>query len=122
MKKNRRNDVKQISSLILFSLVFMLFYSSCNFQDEQDGILTSSNNADKTILDVAKAKLLSMGFDTLDIVDVGKYYQVENDVLVDKDALNHHLSTRQFTSNFYVPDSSVIRIAIDDKAISQTSG
>lgn len=122
MKKNRRNDVKQISSLILFSLVFMLFYSSCNFQEEQDGILTSSNNADKTILDVAKAKLLSMGFDTLDIVDVGKYYQVENDVLVDKDALNHHLSTRQFTSNFYVPDSSVIRIAIDDKAISQTSG
>ena len=86
MKKNRRNDVKQISSLILFSLVFMLFYSSCNFQEEQDGILTSSNNADKTILDVAKAKLLSMGFDTLDIVDVGKYYQVENDVLVDKDA------------------------------------
>lgn len=46
MKKNRRNDVKQISSLILFSLVLMLFYSSCNFQEEQDGILTSSNDAD----------------------------------------------------------------------------
>ena len=71
MKKNRRNDVKQISSLILFSLVFMLFYSSCNFQEEQDGILTSSNNADKTILDVAKAKPLSMGLILLTLLMLG---------------------------------------------------
>lgn len=121
MKRILCKTIKQISSVILVSLIFILFYS-CSTQDEKDDGLAFSSITGKTLTDIAKEKLLSMGFDTLDVVDVGKYYQVENDVLVDKDALANQIMTRQFTSNFYVADSSVIHVAVDYKTISASSG
>ena len=41
-----------------------------------------------TMQETREIEQVGLLLDTLDIVDVGKYYQVENDVLVDKDALN----------------------------------
>lgn len=111
---------KQISYLML--LPFLCLAYSCTLQDELDSGHTVSNDTEQTLMDIAKTKLLSMGFDTLGVEDVGKYYLVENDVLVDKDKLLSHIDTRQFTTNNVVADSSTIRIAVDASTISKTSG
>lgn len=111
---------RQLYLGIFFASLSFLVYS-CQV-DDNSLILEKEKLISIDSLSLVKNKLLSMGFDTLDVADVGKYYSVENDVLIDKASINSYLQTRQFTTNFVVKIGTTIRISIDGSTISKSSG
>lgn len=111
---------RQLYLGIFFASLSFLVYS-CQV-DDNSLILEKEKLISIDSLSLVKNKLLSMGFDTLDVADVGKYYSVENDVLIDKASINSYLQTRQFTTNFVVKTGTTIRISIDGSTISKSSG
>lgn len=113
-------NIKQ-SSALLFLLPILSFECSCSSFDELDSSLQNTDNSTQVLLEKAKSKLLAMGLDTLGMEDAGKYYLVENDILVEKQALLSNIETRQFSTQYVVPARSSVRIMVDN-SISSTSG
>lgn len=116
--KNRVFILKFSGVLIMYSL-FSVFVSSCSdfIEIEQPNVAKYAvRNAN-----FAKEKLFSMGFDTLDIKELGEYYLVENDILINKNSINSHPMTRQYMSNYVVSAGTTITVSVDN-TISETSG
>lgn len=106
---------------MIFFAPMSFLLSSCQV-DYNDFVVENEKQNSLDSLSLVKNKLFLMGFDTLDVADAGKYYLVENDVLIDKSSINSYVQTRQYTTNFVVKSGILIRISIDGSTISNTSG
>lgn len=110
--------MQSLEMLFVFFLISVLA-SSCSSMNDFEEENIAKNITSKT--DIIKLRLLSLGFDTLDVKDVGEYYVVENDILVNKKLIENHLETRQFTADYVVPTGASITISTDN-TISEKSG
>jgi hypothetical protein len=70
-------------------LLFAIYISSC---EKADNSGTRASTRNKTIPPSVKKFIYSLNFDTTNIQDIGKYYVVENDIMLAKDLLNTYKS------------------------------
>jgi len=103
---------KIILSFITF--VILLAVSSCN-KDVTDGIIDDTANDVESVLEQAKSRILSMGLDTTDMVEIDGYYVVENDILINKDSLFNALQTRQYHATYTVATGQTITICVNSQ-------
>lgn len=79
---------------------------SCS-DDATDGIDDNSINKAESLLEQAKNRILSMGLDTTDMIEIDGYYVVENDILINKDSLFRVPLTRQYSATYFVSNYSL---------------
>lgn len=111
--------MKNFISYFLFS-VSLIAVSSCS-DDATEGIVDNSINNTESVLEQAKNRILSMGLDTTDMIEIDGYYVVENDILINKDSLFNVPQTRQYSATFFVSNLQTITIGVDN-TISMSSG
>lgn len=96
----------------IISVISLFLVFSCN--DEITDI--STPNAE-SLIDQAKSKILAMGLDTTDIMDIDDYFVVENDILINKDSLLQFSVTRQYSTTNTVATGQRITIGVDDSKL-----
>lgn len=99
-------------------LMLVPFFYSCS---EDEGMITKDRAIGDSTRNLEQAKLAiyAMGLDTTFISEWGNYYVVEEDILVCKDSINLS-TTRQYRTTYYVANSQVITIGVDN-TISQST-
>lgn len=94
----------------IFYLIFIIILSatihSCS-DDATDGIVDNSIKNTESLLEQAKNRILSMGLDTTDMIEIDGYYVVENDILINKDSLFNVPQTRQYSATYFVSNYSL---------------
>ena len=65
-------------------------------------IVDNPINNTESVLEQAKNRILSMGLDTTDMIEIDGYYVVENDILINKDSLFNVPQTRQYSATYFV--------------------
>lgn len=104
----------------IFYLIFIIILSatihSCS-DDATDGIVDNSIKNTESLLEQAKNRILSMGLDTTDMIEIDGYYVVENDILINKDSLFRVPLTRQYSATNTVATGQVITIGVDNSAL-----
>ncbi len=106
--------MKNFISYFLFS-VSLTAVSSCS--NDVDGFVDGSVDNTETVLEQAKNRILSMGLDTTDMIEIDGYYVVENDILINKDSLFSVPQTRQYSATNTVATGQVITIGVDNSAL-----
>ncbi len=104
----------------IFIIILSVTIHSCS-DDATDGIVNNSINNTESLLEQAKNRILSMGLDTTDMIEIDGYYVVENDILINKDSLFRVPLTRQYSATNYVSNKQTITIGVDN-TISASSG
>lgn len=92
--------MKNFIFYFLFS-VSVIAVSSCS-DDVTEGIVDNSIKNTESVLEQAKNRILSMGLDTTDMIEIDGYYVVENDILINKDSLFNVPQTRQYSATYFV--------------------
>lgn len=111
--------MKNFIFYFLFS-VSLIAVSSCS-DDVTEGIVDNPINNTESVLEQAKNRILSMGLDTTDMIEIDGYYVVENDILINKDSLFSVPQTRQYSATHFVSNLQTITIGVDN-TISTSSG
>lgn len=93
-----------------FLLTILFLISSCNSED----VLNTDSQTDikAELAEQARSRILSMGLDTTDMVEIDNYYVVENDILINKDSLFSIPMTRQYRATNTVATGQTITISI----------
>ena len=97
--------MKNFIFYFLFS-VSLIAVSSCS-DDVTEGIVDNPINNTDSVLEQAKNRILSMGLDTTDMIEIDGYYVVENDILINKDSLFNVPQTRQYSATYFVSNYSL---------------
>lgn len=101
---------------IFYSIIIIILSAtihSCS-DDATDGIVDNSINNTESLLEQAKNRILSMGLDTTDMIEIDGYYVVENDILINKDSLFNVPLTQQYSATNTVATGQVITIGVDN--------
>lgn len=83
----------------IFIIILSATIHSCS-DDATDGIVDNSIKNTESLLEQAKNRILSMGLDTTDMIEIDGYYVVENDILINKDSLFRVPLTRQYSATY----------------------
>lgn len=102
-------------SIVLF--ISLLLFTSCSCDDVTEGIVDNPINNVESVLEQAKNRILLMGLDTTDMIEIDGYYVVENDILINKDSLFNIPKTRQYSATNTVATGQVITIGVDNSAL-----
>ena len=91
--------MKNFIFYFLFS-VSLIAVSSCS-DDVTEGIVDNSIKNTESVLEQAKNRILSMGLDTTDMIEIDGYYVVENDMRMKNDSLCNVPQARQYSSTYF---------------------
>ena len=106
--------------IFLIMTITLIGMMSCSDYYAED-ITDDSVHSVESVLEQAKNKILSMGLDTTDMMELGNYYVVENDILINKDSLDSFNLTRQYRTSIYVNNRMTISVGVDN-TITESSG